>query len=140
MSVDSSTVQAYHTPHLIRSISPSVRELVAPLFFHYFDVEEATSGHALISCLPQTISETEDDAALSAAISSVGYALLSNFTNSSDNLIMARKNYGIAVRLTSNTLQTSIPTSETCRNIRIILILAIFEVSSRDWMVSKSTI
>jgi hypothetical protein len=120
-----------HTPHLVRSISTPESELIPSLFFQYFDVEDTASGHTLASCLPQTISTAEDDA-LSVAVSSVGYALLSNMTNSPDKLIMARQKYGIAVRLTCNILHTSVA-SETCWAIRVILILAIFEVSCRDF-------
>lgn len=119
-----------HTPHLVRSLPTPESELVPSLFFQYFDVEDTASGHALASCLPQTISTADDDA-LSVAVSSVGYALLSNITKSSDKLIMARQKYGIAVRLTCNVIQTCVA-SETCWAVRVILILAFFEVSCRD--------
>jgi hypothetical protein len=117
----------YEPPHLARSLPPLETDLIHSLFFQYFDVEDTASGHALASCLPQTISTSENDA-LSVAVSSVGCVLLSKMTNSSDKLIMARQKYGTAVRLTCNILQTTVA-SETCLVIRVILILAIFEVS-----------
>jgi hypothetical protein len=126
--VDYTGLPNCHRSHLTRSITPSERELVAPLFFHYFDVEDTTSGHAIISCLPKTISTAEDDV-LSAAISSVGYALLSNLRNSPNVLIVARQKYAIAVRLTRNALKSSVKT-ETGYIVLVVLLLAIFEVSS----------
>ena len=127
-TTDSATVAAAGRPHLIRSISTSANELAIPLFFHYFTVEDTASGHALLSCLPQTISTAEDDA-LSAAVLSVGYSILANITNSPDKLVMARQKYGLAVRLTYKALHTSVP-SETCQIVRTIVLLALFEVSS----------
>jgi hypothetical protein len=121
------TGSASDTPHLARSIATPDNQLAPSLFFHYFSVEDTDSGHALTSCLPEMISQAEDDA-LSAAVSSVGYALLSKMPHSSDKLIMARKKYGLAVRNTCSILQTYVA-SETCWVIRVILILALFEVS-----------
>jgi hypothetical protein len=115
---------------LFRPITPSTGELVVPLFFHYFTVEDTASGYGLLSCLPQRISMAKDDA-LSAAVLSVGYSLFANITNSPDNLVMARRNYGIAVRLTSDALEKCTP-SETCEITRVILLLAFFEVRYRD--------
>jgi Zn(2)-Cys(6) binuclear cluster domain-containing protein len=130
MHVSSVTAPLCHIPHLVRSIPPSESELIPSLFFQYFDVEDAASGHALASCMPQTLTMAKDDA-LSMAVSSVGYALLSTMTNSSDMLIVARKKYGIAIHLICDMLQNSVA-SETCWVIRVILILAFFEVSGRD--------
>jgi hypothetical protein len=112
---------------LIRSIYPSDTELVIPIFSQYFAVEDSHCGCAFISFFPQTLSATEDDA-FSAVASSIGYALLSNITNSPDKLITARQKYSVAVRLTCNALQNSTP-AETCSIIRIIVLLANFEVS-----------
>ena len=127
MHVGTLTTCASRTAHLVRSIPTPQRDLVPCLFFQYFTVEDKASGHSLASCLPQTIQTAENDA-LSAAVSSVGYALLSSMTNSSDKLIVARQKYGIAVRITSDILQSSVA-KETCWIIRVILILALFEVS-----------
>jgi hypothetical protein len=115
-------------PHLYRFISQPDRELAIPLFFYYFSVEDATSGHALLSCLPQAISTAEDDV-LHAAVLSAGYSILANITKSSKRLLLARREYGTAVRLIHNALEKSVP-SETCQIVRIILLLAFFEVSS----------
>jgi hypothetical protein len=124
--VDPVTDYTSHTP-LVRSIDTPDSVLAPALFFRYFTVEDTASGHALTSFLPQMGLTAEDDM-LSAAVSSVGYALLSRMANSSDKLIMARQKYGIAVRITCNILQTSVA-AETCWVIRVILILALFEVS-----------
>jgi hypothetical protein len=127
-STDSTSFATASRSHLIRSLSPEATELAFPLFFHYFNVDDIDTGHALLSCLPQTISMAEDDA-LSAAVLAVGYSILANTTNSADRLVMARQKYGIAVRLTYNALHTSVP-SETCQIVRTIVLLALFEVSS----------
>ena len=116
--------------HLVGSILPPVGDLVTTLFFDYFAVEDITFGHAMISCLPHKIQITEDDA-LSAAVLSVGYALLFNVTKSSRNLSIGNQKYGEAVRLTRISLPNS-ARSETCRIVRVILQLAIFEVSSQN--------
>jgi hypothetical protein len=118
------------TPHLVRSISTPESQLIPSLFFQYCAVEDTASGYALTSCLPLMVSTAEDDA-LSAAVSSVGYALLSRMTNSSEKLIMARQKYGTAVRTTCNILRHSVA-SETCWVIRVILVLALFEVGGPD--------
>ena len=130
MQFGSVTAWSHHTPHLVRSIPISESGLIPSLFFQYFDVEDTASGHSLASCLPQTISDAEDDA-LSVAVSSVGYALLSNISKSSNKLAMARQKYGIAVRLTCNIMQTYVA-PETCWVVRVILILAFFEVSCQE--------
>jgi hypothetical protein len=128
--IGSAKTLAPYMPRPNRCISPVARELVIPLFFHYFTVEDTISGHALIDCLPQTISTTEDDA-LSAAVSAVGYSLLANMTNSLENLNIARKKYGQAIRIVNNSLQSTVP-SETCQVVRVVILLALFEVSSCD--------
>src|ERR1700712_4949497 len=97
----------------MRTISPSDQEKVVPLFLHYFDVEDSLSGHAVMSFMPPTI-PTADDDALTCAIASVGYALLSNLTKSKDKLIMARKMYGDAMRIVCDTLAKT-TSEETCR-------------------------
>jgi hypothetical protein len=136
--MDSAKLSMTRRPHLLRFISPPDRELVIPLFFYYFSVEDTTSGHALLSCLPQTISMAEDDA-LHAAILSVGYSILANITNSSHKLLLARREYGTAVRLTHDALETSVP-SETCQIVRIIVLLAFFEVRSPRLVIASSSI
>jgi hypothetical protein len=109
-------------------VATPVTELVPCLFFHYFDVQDVDSGHAFKDCLPQRLSTaTTHDDALSSAILSVGFALLSRKTNSPGNLISARRQYANAVRLTCNFLETSSP-GQTCWAIRIIFILSVFEV------------
>jgi hypothetical protein len=113
---------------LTHSISPAVADLAAPLFLDYFAVEDTSSGHALISCLPERISSAEDSY-LSAAISSVGYAILFNFKKSPDMLIKARRKYTTAVHLTRKALQN--PTeSDKYQLLLVVLLLALFEVSS----------
>jgi hypothetical protein len=128
---DSTTPFAPCQSLLPRTILPSAREVVIPLFFHYFAVEDTMSGHAILSCLPQTIPTVKNDIdnALSAAILSVGYALLANITNTPDQLVMARREYGVAVRTTCDVIQKCAP-SNTCEIVRVILLLALFEVST----------
>jgi hypothetical protein len=119
-----------HAPPLVCSIPTPESELIPTLFFQYFAVEDTTSGYSLSSCLPRAIPKTDNDP-LSVAVSSLGYVLLSAMTKSPDKLILARQKYAVAVRLTCNILENSVA-SETCSVIRIILILALFEVSKRD--------
>jgi hypothetical protein len=101
-------------------------DLVPSIFFKYFEVDDPASGHGLLSCLPARLSGTEEGA-LTQAILSVGYVLLARLTKSSDKLKVARQKYGEAVRLTCNALQTTVA-RETCGVMRVILILAFFEV------------
>jgi len=112
--------------HLARSIATPERELIPFLFFQYCAVDDTASGYALTSFLAPMVLPAEDDA-LSAAVSSVGYALLFRMTNSPEKLIIARQKYGTAIRITCNILQSSVA-SETCWVIRVIIILALFEV------------
>jgi hypothetical protein len=116
----------------IRVISPSDQEQVVPLFLHYFAVEDSSSGHAVMSFMPPKI-PTADDDALSATIASIGYALLSNITRSEDKLIMARKKYGDAMRIICDTLEKT-TLEESCRVMRVVLLLAFFEASRPDYM------
>jgi hypothetical protein len=116
----------FTTPCLTASLSVPESELIPYLFFQYCAVEDTASGYALPTFLAPMVLPAQDDA-LSAAVSSVGYALLHRMTNSPEKLIVARQKYGTAVRLTCSILQTSV-SSETCWVIRVIIILALFEV------------
>ncbi|KAH8799702.1 hypothetical protein F5884DRAFT_114449 [Xylogone sp. PMI_703] len=79
-----------------------------------------------MSCLPTKISTTADDI-LFTAVFSIGSALYSNITNSSDMRIMARQNYVTAVQLTRNALQKTLE-SGSCHLLVVILLLSIFEM------------
>jgi hypothetical protein len=111
---------------LIPPLSTPENESALLLFFQYLDVQDTASGHTVSSCLPQNISTTEEDA-LYLAVSSIGYARLSKLTNSPERLATARQKYGRAVRKTYNFIETA-TVFETCAVIRVILILAMFEV------------
>jgi hypothetical protein len=115
-----------HQTPLIRGLTPSDQEQVIPLFLHYFTVEDSISGHAVMSFMPPII-PTADHDALAAAVASIGYALLSNITKSREKLIMARKNYGIAMQIVCDTLGRT-TSEETCRVLRVVLLLGFFEV------------
>lgn len=112
--------------HIHRSIPTLDSNLVPCIFHQYFQVEDIAFGHALRSCLPENIFSNEQNA-LSMAVASIGYALLSNLTKSPEKLFTARRKYGIAVRWTFVTVQNGKRT-ETCAVILVIFILALFEV------------
>ncbi|KAF2670780.1 hypothetical protein BT63DRAFT_201125 [Microthyrium microscopicum] len=117
--------------NLLHSISPTATELVLPLFFNYFTVDDTASGHSLLSFLPPKLSTAPDDP-LSAAVLAVGYSILANVTRSPDRLNLARQQYATAVRTTCTAIEKSSP-PQSCEVVRVILMLALYEaLSCRD--------
>jgi len=108
-------------------ISSSPEDLAIPLVFHYFSQDESDSGGLLIPKTARVTRETKD-AALSAALSALGYAILSNTRRSPRELIEGRRQYGKAVRLTSNALQNP-AVSRADEILGTVILLAMFEVS-----------
>lgn len=129
LPIISAAMWGLQKPH-IRSLTPSDEAQAIPLFLHYFTVEDSSSGHAVMSFMPSLI-PTADHDALSAAVASVGYALLANITKSRDRSIMARRKYGVAMQIVRNTLGRTAP-EETCRVLRVVVLLGFFEVCIPD--------
>lgn len=117
-------------PNLIRAISFPTEELIIPFFLDYFAADRNELSQYIMSRLNRTLGGAEDRV-LSAAVTSVGYAVLSNIQNSPHDRIVARQRYGTAVRLTTLTLQGSIP-CDTNSLLAAIILLSTFEVSIQN--------
>jgi hypothetical protein len=112
--------------HLLRNLTPSVQDLATCFFFRNFVLSDSDNCKGHMDHLPK-MSQTSGGP-LSAAISSVGMACLSNVTNSSDVMFAARQEYASAVRLTNMALQDPVQTKSDGM-LTTVMLLGMFEVS-----------
>jgi hypothetical protein len=121
----SSTIkEAYALP---RIICPGKEELVISLVFRYFSLEGTNLSRLFRPCLSSRLKSAEAKA-LSAAVLSMGHAMLSNIKTSPEYLVIARRKYGEAVYRTRIAIQD--PASLSMSNMLVLLfLLAMFEVS-----------
>lgn len=108
-------------------ISFPTEELIVPFFLDYFVAEYNEPTQGIMPWLNRTMGIAEDRI-LFAAVTSVGYAVFSNIQNSSSNRTLARRRYGMAIRLITLALQGSIA-CDINNLLMAIILLALFEVS-----------
>jgi hypothetical protein len=113
----------------LSNISPSIEEIVIPFFLNYFSVGSICLSHILKPCLLQSTQGAEENF-LTAAVLSVAYAILSNLRNSPETIIIARRKYGKAIRLTWDALQDLTVSSKFNSISMAVMLLALFEVSA----------
>jgi hypothetical protein len=110
-----------------RNICLQTEELVMSFVFQYFSLEDTSPSRLFRSCLSPKLHSAEANG-LSAAVSSIGHAMLSNIRTSPEDLIIARQKYGEAISLTNIAIQD--PASLSMSNMLVLIfLLAMFEVS-----------
>jgi hypothetical protein len=112
--------------HLSQNPSPPVQDMATCFFFHNFVMSDSDHCRGHMDHLPQMMQTPCSP--LSAAISSVGMACLSNVTRSPGAMVAARQEYTSAVRLTNFALQDPVQ-SKADGMLMTVMLLGMFEVS-----------
>jgi hypothetical protein len=138
ISETSTTLQLSNPRTSIPVISFPTEELIIPFFLDYFAAEYNEPTQSIMPWLNRSMGKAEDRI-LSAAVTSVGYAVFSNIQNCSSNRTLARQRYGMAIRLINLSLQGSIA-YETNNLLTAIILLSLFEVSLPITRIQSPTI